>query len=307
MTDQGTDGGSDIVFGSHEPHAAPYSARARRPHHNDMVLMRDAQELARDEARQGFYRDLVLLTLICLPTLMVIVFLAGAGLSAAGAFLLIGLGAAAALGFVWYQWQNALLGIKDAVYYRLAAGYDLIYGRNPPRGRLKPLITLFEISGCIPRGQYHVARHWFVGPLGGADGQAFELTVWRWREEELRPVRVFQGLCARFALARPIKGSVRLRADGNPDQGSDLTLAHRLLTPPVRAALARLRARHGDRISAVIRDGLLFVAIDLKRPWYRLPGLFAEEVNMTHIPATADDIEMLWDLAAALDAGWSGS
>ena len=43
-----------------------------------MVLMRDAQELARDEARQGFYRDLVLLTLICLPTLMVIVFLAGA-------------------------------------------------------------------------------------------------------------------------------------------------------------------------------------------------------------------------------------
>ena len=88
MTDQGTDGGSDIVFGSHEPHAAPYSARARRPHHNDMVLMRDAQELARDEARQGFYRDLVLLTLICLPTLMVIVFLAGAGLSAAGAFLL---------------------------------------------------------------------------------------------------------------------------------------------------------------------------------------------------------------------------
>jgi hypothetical protein len=300
------DANGNIVFG--DPVARPkYGPATRRPHHNDMVLMRDAQELARDQARHGFIRDLILLLAICLPSLMVIIYLAATGLSAAGAFLLIGLGSAGAAGFSWLQWSNACLTVKDAAYRPLAAAYDLIYGRYPPRARLRPLLTMFELLGCIPRGQYRTARHWFVGPLGGADGQLFELAVWQWDEEKLRPMPRFQGLCARFVLARPIKGSLRLRADGNPTEGSDLTLAHRVLTDRVRHALSLLEKRYNGAVTTVIRDGLLFIAVDLKRPWYRLPGLFEPEDEMAHIRATADDIETFWQLAASIDAGWSGT
>ena len=38
-----------------------------------------------------------------------------------------------------------------------------------------------------------------------------------------------------------------------------------------------------------------------------LKGFETSEDIISNLKATADDIEMLWDLAAALDAGWSGS
>ena len=278
---------------------------AAAPTHNDMLLYRDAQEARREDVYRALIRDTVLAVLALIAGIVITVAWAGNGIGAGQAFFQIFLMIIAAISFLGWQYRMAGSRVKQAVYRPLAAAFDLVYGRRVPGRRL--LLPQFQLLGCLPRGRVLWTGHWFSGWLYGVQGQVFEAAIWEWDEHANRPKRLFQGVCARFELKRPFKGSLRLYADGQEAkvaEGSDLTLARRLLDPSVSEALRAL-AKHHDRAQIVLRDGLVFITLDQQAPWYDWPGLFDVEDGIDHIKRTARDIELTWGLAAAIDTGWS--
>ena len=276
------------------------------PDHNDMLLYRDAQEDRRAGVVRSLILDCVLAASAMMAGIVVVVLWAGNGIGAGQAFFLLFLMILATAGFLAWQYRMAGSRVKQAAYRPLAAAYDLVYGRRVPGRRL--LLPQFHLLGCLPRGRVRWSGHWFSGWLFGVQGQMFEAAMWDWDDHKNRPVLLFQGVCARFELKRPFQGSVRLRADGSDakvSEGSDLTLARRLLDPAVAQALKRL-AKHHAQAQIILRDGLLFITLDLQRPWYDGLSLFDPEDGIDHIQATARDLEICWGLAAAIDTGWSG-
>ncbi|MEM6901816.1 MAG: hypothetical protein AAF556_01090, partial [Pseudomonadota bacterium] len=240
--------------------------------------------------------DAILVGLILVPCVIGTMVWASAGLTADGAFGLLFLMLACAAAFGLYRYHRVKARVMDALYRPLVVAFDLTHGRRVPGRAL--LYPQYRALGLLPGGTFRRFRHWANGRIGGAMGQIFEAEIWALNDDTYLPERKFHGICARFDLARPFEGSVILDGQGRVQEGSNLKLAGELLTAELRDAIALFPY---DQARIVLRDGLLFISVNLNGPWYQWPGPFVPQDGAAHVKRICRDIEAAWRLAASTD------